>query len=206
MKKLTKQQLKQWMEDTQLIQLDADCINNYIHLWSLSYAPKTTENHDGYIDWVYSQHQYVLAFNVSNTYALAYIANKIEKENNIPFYNMVKMPVSGAYNADKHDIYVPYGNIFQTNKINYTNGEIALTILDDFNKKTNIAKTETFIVDFDLLEAMKQLRTAYKAQKTREKAEKERLRNIKKTLKSDFKLAAKHLTEDEKHELLKELL
>ena len=53
---------------------------------------------------------------------------------------------------------------------------------------------------------MKQLRSAYKAQKTREKAEKERLKNIKKTLKSDFKLAAKTLTDDEKHELLKELL
>lgn len=53
---------------------------------------------------------------------------------------------------------------------------------------------------------MKQLRATYKAQKTREKAEKERLKNIKKTLKSDFKLAAKHLTEEEKRELLKELL
>ena len=206
MKKLTKPQLKQWMEDTQLINLDADCINKYIHLWSINYKPKTTENHDGYISWEYVQTQYVLAVNVSNTYALAYIANKIEKENNIPFYKMVKMPVSGAYNADKHDIYVPYGNIFQTNKINYTNGEIILTILDDFNKETNIAKTETFIVDFNLLDTMKQLRSAYKAQKTREKAEKERLKNIKKILKSDFKLAAKTLTDEEKRQLLKELL
>ena len=206
MKKLTKQQLKQWMEDTQLIQLDTDHINNYIHLWSLSYAPKTTEDHDGYIDWAYSKHQYILAVNVSNTYALAYIANKIEKENNIPFYEMVKMPVSGAYNADKHDIYVPYGQISKTNEIHYNDDEITLTILDDFNKEKNIAKTETFIVDFNLLDTMKQLRSAYKAQKTREKAEKERLKNIKTILKSDFKLAAKTLTEEEKHALLKELL
>ena len=119
---------------------------------------------------------------------------------------MVKTQISGVYNSNEHDIYVPYGEIFQTNKITYTNGEIVLTILDDFNKETNIAKTETFIVDFNLLDTMKQLRAAYKAQKTREKAEKERLKNIKKTLKSDFKLAAKHLTDDEKHELLKELL
>ena len=206
MEKLTKMQLKQWMEDTQLINLDTDCINNYIHLWSLNYAPKTTETHEGYISWEYAQTQYVLAVNVSNTYASAYIANKIEKENNTPFYKMVKMPVSGAYNTDKHDIYVPYGKIFQTNKINYTNGEIVLTILDDFNKEKNIAKTETFIVDFNLLDTMKQLRSAYKAQKTREKAEKERLKNIKKILKSDFTLAAKHLTDEEKHALLKELL
>ena len=206
MKKLTKKQLKQWMEDTQMIKLYDDFFNNDLHLWSLNYAPKTTEDHDGYIDWVYSKHQYVLAFNVSNPYALAYIANKIVKENNIPFYKMIKTPISDAYNSNKHDIYVPYGKILQTNKIKYTNGEIVLTILDDFNKETNIAKTETFIVDFDLLETMKQLRAAYKAQKTREKAEKERLKNIKKTLKSDFKLAAKTLTDEEKHELLKELL
>lgn len=206
MKKLTKTQLKQWMEDTKMIELDDDFFNHDLRFWSLNYAPKTIEDHDGYIDWIYSTHQYVLAFNVSNTYVLAYIANKIEKENNIPFYKMVKTPISDAYNSNKQDIYVPYGKIFQTNKIKYTNGEIALTILDDFNKKTNIANTETFLVDFDLLETMKHLRSAYKAQKTREKAEKERLKNIKKTLKSDFKLAAKHLTDNEKHELLKELL
>lgn len=206
MEKLTKQQLKQWMEDTDLLDIDENVFNSVFVLWELNYTPKTTEDHDGYISWEYAQTQYVLAFNVSNTYALAYIANKIEKENNIPFYKMMKMPVSGAYNADKQDIYVPYGKIFQTNKIKYTNGEIVLTILDDFNKETNIAKTETFLVDFNLLDTMKQLRSAYKAQKTREKEEKERLKNIKKTLKSDFKLAAKTLTDEEKHELLKELL
>lgn len=206
MKKLTKKQLKQWMENTRIIELDDDFLNHDLRLWALNYEPKTTENYEGYIGWDYSQCQYVLAFNVSNTYASAYTVNKIEKENNIPFYKMVKTPISGAYNSNKHDIYVTYGKIFQTKKINYTNGKIVLIILDDFNKETNIAKTETFIVDFDLLETMKQLRATYKAQKTREKEEKERLKNIKKTLKSDFKLAAKHLTEDEKHKLLKELL
>ena len=207
MKKLTKKQLKQWMEDTGLIALNDNNFNNELHLWSLSYAPYSKEYSEGYyITWYYSETQYVLSFNVSDAYTSAYIANKIEKENNTPFYKMVKTQISGVYNSNEHDIYVPYGEISQTNKINYTDGKIVLTILDDFNKEKNIAKTETFLVDFNLLDTMKQLRSAYKAQKTREKAEKERLKNIKKTLKSDFKLAAKHLTDEEKHELLKELL
>lgn len=53
MEKLTKPQLKQWMEDTDLLDIDENVFNSVFVLWELNYTPKTAEDNDSYIDWVY---------------------------------------------------------------------------------------------------------------------------------------------------------